>query len=189
MSSGTHRRALTAALIGTVLAVVAPATAVAAPAPDAAVAPTVRTLTYDATLSAEFRSAVDQGAAVWNQSVVNVQLRPVTPGQRADIRVIADNGWPRAIPTSLGKGTWYMGRQAVTQGYNTIRISSHEFGHLLGLPDRKPGPCSSLMSGSTGGVSCTNAYPNAGEKNEVEWYFRGLSRARGAVPAGVLIKD
>ncbi|MGI5423481.1 snapalysin family zinc-dependent metalloprotease [Streptomyces sp. CA-179760] len=145
-----------------------------AASPDAEGAPlAARVLLYDASGSAEFRSAVDRGAAIWNESVDAVELRPAAAGQRANIRVLADNGWPRALPTTLGNGTVYIGRQAVDQGYNTVRISAHELGHILGLPDRKPGPCSSLMSGSTAGTACANPYPNAAEKTEVEGNFDG----------------
>ncbi|MFB6849570.1 snapalysin family zinc-dependent metalloprotease [Streptomyces sp. NPDC056373] len=150
--------------------------------------PAARVVTYDASGSAEFRSAVDRGAAIWNESVDAVELRPVAAGQRANIRVIADNGWPRALPTTLGNGTVYIGRQAVDQGYNTIRISAHELGHILGLPDRKPGPCSSLMSGSTAGTSCANPYPNAAEKAEVEGNFGGaLTGGAQVAHAGVIV--
>ena len=68
-------------------------------------------------------------------------------------------------------------KQAIDEGYNKIRIAAHEIGHILGLPDIKPGPCSSLMSGSTGGVSCTNAVPNAAEKSRVERNFAGTATA------------
>lgn len=82
----------------------------------------------------------------------------------------------------------YIGRQAVDQGYNTIRISAHELGHILGLPDRKPGPCSSLMSGSTAGTACTNPYPNTAEKAEVEGNFGGgLAGRAPAVRAGAIV--
>ncbi|MFI1735133.1 snapalysin family zinc-dependent metalloprotease [Streptomyces acidicola] len=158
--------------------------AVAAP-PDTANTPlAARVFTYDASGSAEFKSAVDRGAAIWNESVDAVELQPVAAGQRANIRVLADDGWPRALPTTLGNGTVYIGRQAVDEGHNTIRISSHELGHILGLPDRKPGPCSSLMSGSSAGTTCTNPYPNAAEKAEVEGNFGGalVGRAPAALP-------
>ncbi|MEU9793740.1 snapalysin family zinc-dependent metalloprotease [Streptomyces sparsogenes] len=147
--------------------------AVAAPAsgPAQQQAVAARVLTYDASRAAEFKDAVTKGAGIWNTSVANVQLKPVAAGQRANIRIIADDGWPRTATTSLGSGTIYFGRQAVDQGYNTVRISSHELGHILGLPDMKPGPCSSLMSGSTAGVSCANPNPNAAEKAEVEDNF------------------
>ncbi|MFD7438739.1 snapalysin family zinc-dependent metalloprotease [Streptomyces sp. NPDC059861] len=158
-------------------------------APTDADAPVLaaRVVTYDASASAEFRAAVDRGAAIWNQSVDSVELRPAAAGQRANIRVLADNGWPRALTTSLGNGTVYIGRQAVNQGYDTVRISAHELGHILGLPDRKPGPCTSLMSGSSAGVSCTNPYPDTAEKAEVEDNF-GLALAPPAgVTAGMVV--
>ncbi|AIV38312.1 snapalysin family zinc-dependent metalloprotease [Streptomyces sp. R1] len=155
-------------LSGEAVAVDSPGDTVGTPA-------AARVLTYDAGGSAEFRSAVDRGAEIWNESVEGAQLRPVRAGQRADIRVVADDGWPRALPTSLGRGTVWIGRQAVNEGYDTVRISSHELGHILGLPDRKPGPCSSLMSGSSAGVPCTNPYPDAAEKAEVENNFAGAA--------------
>ncbi|MFF9043752.1 snapalysin family zinc-dependent metalloprotease [Streptomyces parvulus] len=163
--------------------------AVAADSPGTSAPPAAaaRVITYDASGSAEFRSAVDRGAAIWNESVDGVEMRPAASGQRANVRVVADNGWPRAVTTSLGNGTVYIGREAVNQGYDTVRISSHELGHILGLPDRKPGPCSSLMSGSTAGIACTNPYPNAAEKAEVEGNFGGAATAPYRTP--VLVRD
>jgi snapalysin len=154
---------LTLALIG--------GQAVAAPgqSPHDTAAPEV--LTYDASGSAEFADAVDSGVKVWNESVTAVRLEPVKDGEQANVRIVADDGWPRAETTSLGNGTVYMGREAVQEGHNTIRIASHELGHILGLPDVKPGPCSSLMSGASAGTSCTNANPDASEKAEVEDNF------------------
>ncbi|MEV6982691.1 snapalysin family zinc-dependent metalloprotease [Sphaerisporangium sp. NPDC051017] len=74
----------------------------------------VRVLRYDASRAAEFRSVVDQAAQVWNASVTNVRLVAGTP---ADFVVLADNNWPRASVTGLGRGTIWMGRQATSQGY------------------------------------------------------------------------
>ncbi|MFI6931860.1 snapalysin family zinc-dependent metalloprotease [Streptomyces sp. NPDC050287] len=148
-----------------------------------------RVVTYDAGASAEFKAAVDRGAAIWNESVDAVELRPAAAGQRANIRILADNGWPRAMTTSLGNGTVYIGREAVNEGYNTVRISAHELGHILGLPDRKPGPCTSLMSGSSAGVSCTNPYPDAAEKAEVEGNFGAAPARPTAVARDAVIVD
>jgi snapalysin len=67
-----------------------------------------------------------------------------------------------------------MGRQAVNEGHDTVRISAHEFGHLLGLPDRRTGLCTDLMSGASAGTSCKNPNPNAKEKAEVEANFRQM---------------
>lgn len=137
----------------------------------------VRTLYYNASGAAEFKAAVDKGAQVWNANVVNVKLVPRATA--ANITIVADNGWPRAQPTSLGNGRVWMGRQATAEGHDAVRIAAHELGHILGLPDRKPGPCTSLMSGSSAGTSCKNPVPNAAEKAEVERNFRnGLAAAK-----------
>jgi snapalysin len=129
----------------------------------------VTVLRYD-NRAAEFIATVDQAAQVWNSTVVNVRLVRGTP---AHFVVVADNGWPRALPTSLGRGTIWMGRQAVNQGYYPLRIATHEIGHILGLPDRRTGLCSDLMSGSSAPVSCRNANPSAAERAAVERNFAG----------------
>jgi snapalysin len=133
-----------------------------------------RVLYYDASRAAEFVAVVHQGAQNWNSRVTNVRLEPVPAGQRANITVYVDNGWPRAYTQSLGNGYWYMGRQAVNQGYHPPRIAAHEFGHLLGLPDRRTGLCADLMSGSSAAISCTNAFPNAQEATRVNTNFATL---------------
>ena len=125
-------------------------------------------------------------AAIWNARVTNVQLQPVPAGRTPNIRVYADNGWPRAQTTSLGNGRWWMGRQAVNQGYYQPRIAAHEFGHLLGLPDRRTGLCADLMSGSSAPVSCRNPNPNATEAATVNSNFRSAA-ARVSVPAGEFV--
>jgi snapalysin len=135
----------------------------------------VRILYYDAGQAQEFVAVVNQGAQIWNARVTNVQLRPVTAGHTANIRVYADNGWPRTYTTSLGNGRWYMGREAVNEGYYPPRIAAHEFGHILGLPDRRTGLCADLMSGSSAPVSCTNPNPNATEIAGVEANFRSAA--------------
>ncbi|WP_333736804.1 snapalysin family zinc-dependent metalloprotease [Streptomyces sp. IBSBF 2806] len=185
-----HVRTLTGGLAAACLMSLALTGGQAAAAPHTANArAAARVVTYDAGGAAEFRSAVDRGAAIWNASVDAVALRPAASGQRADIRVLADNGWPRALPTTLGRGTVYIGRQAVDEGYDTVRISAHELGHILGLPDRKPGPCSSLMSGSSAGTACTNPYPNAAEKAEVEGNFGGALADRAPAARAEAIVD
>jgi snapalysin len=144
-------------------------------AAPAAAAP--RILYYDAGQAQEFVSVVHQGAQIWNSRVANVQFQPVPAGRTPNIRVYADNGWPRAYTTSLGNGRWYMGREAVVDGYYPPRIAAHEFGHLLGLPDRRTGLCSDLMSGSSAPVSCTNANPSTAEATTVNNNFRSAAAA------------
>ncbi|MDX2812612.1 snapalysin family zinc-dependent metalloprotease [Streptomyces sp. PA03-5A] len=43
--------------------------------------------------------------------------------------------------------------------------------HILGLDDKKPGPRSSLMSGSTAGTSCHSIQPDEAERSAVEGMF------------------
>ncbi|GAA2081723.1 snapalysin family zinc-dependent metalloprotease [Actinomadura alba] len=190
-------RTVTRALIGAgaiALSVTVLPTANASPAPAPDLAPlAITTLYYDDSQAAEFKSAVAAGAQSWNSSVQNVRLVKAASGAPAEIRVIADDGWPRATLGPVrpgGRVTVWFGRQAVNEGYNTTRIAAHELGHSLGLPDRKPGPCSSLMSGSTGGVSCANATPNASERATVESRYASVpSAARDARSGGVVVVD
>jgi len=140
---------------------------------DPAVA--VRTVYYDASRAGEFTTNFTQAAAIWNSSVDNVRLVAGTP---ASVTIYVDNGWPRAYVQGLGRGVVYMGWQAVNQGHDRTRIATHELGHILGLPDRRTGLCSDLMSGSSAPVSCRNAYPSAVEAARVDALF-----ANGAVPA------
>jgi snapalysin len=142
----------------------------------AAAAP--RILYYDASQAQEFVAVVNQGAQIWNARVTNVQLQPVPAGRTPNIRVYADNGWPRTYSTSLGNGRWYMGREAVNDGYYTPRIAAHEFGHILGLPDRRTGLCTDLMSGSSAPVSCRNPNPNTTEANTVNNLFRSAATVK-----------
>jgi snapalysin len=139
-------------------------------ASPASAAPLV--LYYDASQAQEFIAVVDQGAQIWNSKATNVRLVPVPAGRTPNIRVYADNGWPRTYSTSLGNGRWYMGREAVDDGYYPPRIAAHEFGHILGLPDRRTGLCTDLMSGSSAPVSCANPNPNAAETSSVDAKFR-----------------
>ena len=75
--------------------------------------------------------------------------------------------------------------------YYQVRVTAHETGHVLGLPDHYSGPCSELMSGGGPGTSCRNAYPNATEAAQVERLWAYGKRSRGEmrkiqekVPAG-----
>ena len=170
------RRRLSAALVAVAMLIGIQVTTTG----PAAAAP--RILYYDASQAQEFVAAVNQGAQIWNSRVTNVQLQPVPAGRTPNIRVYADNGWPRAYTTSLGNGRWYMGREAVNDGYYTPRIAAHEFGHILGLPDRRTGLCTDLMSGSSAPVSCRNPNPNTTEATTVNNAFRSAA-ATTAAPA------
>jgi snapalysin len=157
--------------------------ALGVPAAAAAAPENVRVVTYDAGQAAEFRDAVDAGARVWNENVQNVRLEPATGGQ-ADVVVLADDGWPRAEVIDLGQGRIWMGRQAVNEGHDTIRIAAHELGHILGLPDNRTGVCADLMSGASAGPDCDNAKPNPEEIAEVEGNF-----AEGVLVAPQLFRE
>ncbi|GGM23835.1 hypothetical protein GCM10011608_05760 [Micromonospora sonchi] len=137
-----------------------------------------RTVYYDASRAGEFRTNFDQAAQIWNSRVSNVRLVPGTP---ASVTILVDDGWPRAQVTGLGSGRIWMGWQAVNQGYHRTRIASHELGHILGLPDRRTGLCTDLMSGSSAPVSCTNANPSSAEASRVNQLFAG---SRSVAAAG-----
>ncbi|WSR54225.1 snapalysin family zinc-dependent metalloprotease [Micromonospora ureilytica] len=167
MFRGQLRRAALAMLVA-ILAAAGMQLATGAPAAA------VRTVYYDASRTGEFRTNFDQAAQIWNSRVSNVRLLAGTP---ASITIYVDDGWPRAQPTGLGSGRIWMGRTAVNQGYDRTRIATHEVGHILGLPDRRTGLCSDLMSGSSAPVSCRNANPSAAEATRVNSLFAGALAA------------
>src|SRR4029453_18895550 len=119
------KRRLAAALLA-VAALVGVQVVTAGPAQAA-----TRTLYYEPSQAQECVAVVNQAANLWNTKVTNVRLPPVTAGRTPNIRVYADNGWPRTYSTGLGNGYWYMGREAVVDGYYPLRIATHEFGHIL----------------------------------------------------------
>jgi len=148
------------------------------------------TITYDDSQAPEYVDAITQAIQIWNDSVNNVEITHVQPGQQAEVSFESFDGWPQAELGPImpgGHGTVWYGKEAVDQGYNQIRIAAHEFGHSLGLPDVKPGPCESLMSGSTGGVDCTNAQPNAEEIAQVEENYAGGAAAKTQQHKAVVI--
>ncbi|WSG29430.1 snapalysin family zinc-dependent metalloprotease [Micromonospora ureilytica] len=167
MFRGQLRRAALAMLVA-ILAAAGMQLATGAPAAA------VRTVYYDASRTGEFRTNFDQAAQIWNSRVSTVRLLAGTP---ASITIYVDDGWPRAQPTGLGSGRIWMGRTAVNQGYDRTRIATHEVGHILGLPDRRTGLCSDLMSGSSAPVSCRNANPSAAEATRVNSLFAGALAA------------
>lgn len=171
MTSRFIARVLTA-LSGLLLTLTVVQGIAAAPATAADYTPQARTVYYDASGAGEFVSTMHNAATIWNNSVSNVRL---VSGSPATVRILVDNGWPRAYVSGLGRGTIYMGRQAVNLGYYPLRIATHELGHILGLPDRRTGLCSDLMSGSSAPVSCRNVYPSSAERAQVDRNFAGFA--------------
>lgn len=190
------RKLLARVLIGA--AAISLSLTIAVPAATAATEPALApetaqqtVLRYDASGAQEFTQAVEAGVDVWNSSVANVALVPAGSGERAEIVIVADDGWPRAHLGPVrpgGQVMVWMGRQAVDEGYDEVRIAAHELGHSFGLLDDRTAPCSALMSGSAGGVGCTNAIPDAAERAQVEANY-GTGPASLKPADGTLIVD
>ncbi|GAA2997969.1 snapalysin [Streptomyces fulvorobeus] len=129
------------------------------------------TVVYSAANAPTFRSQIASSTRIWNGSVTNVRL---VEGSNADFAYYEGNDSRGSYASTDGNGRGYIFldyRQ--NQLYNSTRVTSHETGHVLGLPDRYSGPCSELMSGGGPGTSCTNAYPNAAERSRVNtlWQY------------------
>ncbi|CAL9520450.1 Extracellular small neutral protease [Streptomyces sp. enrichment culture] len=134
-----------------------------AAAPDSTAAVTV---VYNASRAPSFATQIARSAQIWNSSVSNVRLQAGTSG--ADFSYYEGNDPRGSYASTDGHGRGYIFldyRQ--NQIYNSTRVTAHETGHVLGLPDHYSGPCSELMSGGGPGPSCTNAYPNAAERSRV----------------------
>ncbi|CAM5321973.1 snapalysin [Streptomyces tanashiensis] len=108
--------------------------------------------------------------------MANVRL---VEGSNPDFAYYEGNDSRGSYASTDGHGSGYIFldyRQ--NQQYNSTRVTAHETGHVLGLPDHYSGPCSELMSGGGPGTSCQNAQPNAQERSRVDQLWRyGLASA------------
>lgn len=123
------------------------------------------TVTYDASNAPSFRGQIASSTQIWNGSVSNVQLQE---GSNADFTYREGNDPRGSYASTDGHGSGYIFLDyAQNQQYDSTRVTTHETGHVLGLPDNYSGPCSELMSGGGPGPSCTNSNPDANERARV----------------------
>ena len=131
--------------------------------PDSTAAVTVY---YNSSSAPTFASQISSSTSIWNSSVYNVRLVRTTGS--ADFYYYEGNDSRGSYASTDGHGRGYIFLDYYqNQVYNSTRVTAHETGHVLGLPDHYSGPCSELMSGGGPGPSCTNAYPNSTERSRV----------------------
>ncbi|MFD4830886.1 snapalysin [Streptomyces uncialis] len=134
------------------------------------------TVVYNASRAPSFRQQIASSTSIWNSSVSNVRLQE---GASADFSYYEGNDARGSYASTNGHGRGYIFldyRQ--NQQYDSTRVTTHETGHVLGLPDNYRGPCSELMSGGGPGTSCRNAYPNANERARVnQLWINGFAKA------------
>ncbi|MDT8915892.1 snapalysin family zinc-dependent metalloprotease [Amycolatopsis sp. PS_44_ISF1] len=165
--------------------VAGPATAAPATGQQAAA---VTTVYYSTSGAPSFRSAINAGAANWNRSVTNVKLVERSSGASLRYTEGNDSRGSYAQTDGHGSGTIFIDYTQAQQ-YNNTRITAHETGHALGLPDHYSGPCSELMSGGGPGPSCTNAVPNSQERSRVNSLWANGFRVNTAAPQQRIYED
>lgn len=137
------------------------------------------TVTYNTRNAPSFRTQIARSTQIWNSSVTNVRLQEVSSGGNFSYREGNDSRGSYASTDGHGRGYIFLDYRQ-NQQYNSTRVTSHETGHVLGLPDHYSGPCSELMSGGGPGTSCQNATPNAAERSRVNQLW-----ANGLVASGL----
>ncbi|MFH8348120.1 snapalysin [Streptomyces sp. NPDC018045] len=135
------------------------------------------TVTYDASAAPTFKSQISQSAQIWNSAVKNVKLQEGSGGD-FQYREGNDARGSYASTDGHGKGFVFLDYQQ-NKEFDSTRVTTHETGHVLGLPDHYEGPCSELMSGGGPGPSCTNTQPDQNERAKVDQLWaNGLKGVR-----------
>ncbi|MFD9406652.1 snapalysin [Streptomyces sp. NPDC059989] len=137
------------------------------------------TVTYNTRNAPSFRSQISRSTQIWNSSVSNVKLQEVSSGGNFSYYEGNDSRGSYASTDGHGRGYIFLDYRQ-NQQYNSTRVTAHETGHVLGLPDHYSGPCSELMSGGGPGTSCQNANPNSAERARVNQLW-----ANGLVASGM----
>uniref|UniRef100_A0AAU2JVT2 Extracellular small neutral protease n=1 Tax=Streptomyces sp. NBC_00049 TaxID=2903617 RepID=A0AAU2JVT2_9ACTN len=137
------------------------------------------TVTYNTRSAPSFRTQIARSTQIWNSSVSNVKLQEVSSGGNFSYREGNDSRGSYASTDGHGRGYIFLDYRQ-NQQYNSTRVTAHETGHVLGLPDHYSGPCSELMSGGGPGTSCQNANPNSAERARVNQLW-----ANGLVASGL----
>ncbi|MFJ4923563.1 snapalysin [Streptomyces sp. NPDC088725] len=138
------------------------------------------TVVYDASQAPSFASQIASSTSIWNNAVSNVKLQA---GSNADFQYYEGNDPAGSYASTDGHGQGYVFLDyAQNEEYDSVRVTAHETGHVLGLPDDYSGPCSELMSGGGPGTSCTNTQPNAAEIAQVNsLWANGIAAALAKV--------
>ncbi|MFG2498458.1 snapalysin [Streptomyces sp. NPDC048441] len=135
------------------------------------------TVVYDASGAPKFAQQISSSASIWNGAVSNVKLQEGSSGASFEYREGNDPRGSYASTDGHGKGYVFLD-YAQNEEYDSTRVTAHETGHVLGLPDHYEGPCSELMSGGGPGPSCTNSQPDANESGQVDQLWaNGLAKA------------
>ncbi|MER5772777.1 snapalysin [Streptomyces sp. NPDC002039] len=137
------------------------------------------TVTYNTRSAPSFRGQISRSTQIWNSSVSNVRLQEVSSGGNFSYREGNDSRGSYASTDGHGRGYIFLDYRQ-NQQYDSTRVTAHETGHVLGLPDHYSGPCSELMSGGGPGTSCTNPNPNSAERSRVNQLW-----ANGLVASGL----
>ncbi|QDQ12674.1 snapalysin [Streptomyces spectabilis] len=141
------------------------------------------TVTYSTQRAPSFRQQIAASTSIWNAAVSNVKLQEGTSGTSFEYREGNDSRGSYASTNGHGRGYIFLDYRQ-NQQYNSTRVTAHETGHVLGLPDHYSGPCSELMSGGGPGTSCQNAQPNSAERARVnQLWANGLAKAMKQVEA------